>query len=311
MTHRLQCLHYKVFLLHVMLWGTLMTSTSSMAAYPGMPEKDKPAYTKDSGEYTPAPELKARSGVPKGAITQHRLEKSTVFPGTAHDYWVYVPAQYRKGKPVCLMVYLDGKSWLDGEVPMSILMDNLIDDGTIPVTIALFTNAGDTGPGYPIYGGTSNRAVEYDSVNGDLARFIGDELLPRLQESYDISPDPNCRGIMGTSSGGSAAFGVAWHRPDLFGKVISVVGSFVNIRGADSFPSMVRRSERKSIRVFLQDGANDLDTIFGNWPLANQQMAAALAYQNYDYRFEFGEGGHNNHHFASLAADAMRWLWRD
>lgn len=273
-------------------------------------EKDKASFAKDGGHYTPAPDLKARPNTPKGEVKKYHLEDSKRYPGVTHDYWIYVPAQYRAESPACLMVFLDGESYLGGEVPAPILMDNLIYAGQIPVMIGLFINPGPKGPGLPIYGGSDNRSIEYDSTNNNYANFIVDELLPHLRSRYNLSSDPNCYGILGASSGGSAAFGVAWHRPDVFRKVISEDGSFVNIRGADAFPSMIRRTERKPIRVFLQDGANDLNIIFGDWPLANQQMAAALAYREYDYRFEFGEGGHTGHHFASLAADAMRWLWR-
>jgi enterochelin esterase family protein len=74
---------------------------------------------------------------------------------------------------------------------------------------------------------------------------------------------------------------------------------------------MVRKAQHKPIRVFLQDGSNDLDNQFGNWPLANQQMAAALKYAGYDYRFEFGDGGHTGKHGGSLMPESLRWLWRD
>jgi enterochelin esterase family protein len=272
-------------------------------------EKDKLAYSRDGGNYIAATELQERPGVPKGKIKKYWLEDSAVYPGVAHDYWLYVPAQYSSESPNCLMVVLDGEAYLKLGIPT--LMDNLIHEKQIPVMIGLFINAGPNGPGYPLYGGSDNRSIEYDSVNGDYARFLIEDVLPEVTKLYNITPDAQCHGIMGGSSGGAAAFGVAWHRPEFFSKVISANGSFVNIRGADAYPSMIRRAERKPIRVFLQGGSNDLDTIFGHWPLANQQMAAALAYREYDYRFEFGEGGHTGDHFLSLAAEAMRWLWRN
>jgi enterochelin esterase family protein len=177
--------------------------------------------------------------------------------------------------------------------------------------IGLFVDPGDRGPGLPLWGGTDNRSVEYDSVTDAYARFLLEDLVPQLQNEYSLSSDPACRGIAGTSSGGIAAFTVAWQRPDAFSKVISFVGSFTDIRGGNQYPSLIRKTERKPLRVFLQSGAKDLDIVFGNWPIANQDMAAALAYRDYDYRFVFGEGGHSAKQGAAILPDAMRWLWRE
>ena len=158
-----------------------------LAVFPVMPETDLPAYLKDGGNYSPAKELTQRPDVPKGRIEAGRLERSSVFSGMPHDYSVYIPAQYRANSPACLIVVLDGSGFLQGPVPLPTLLDNLIADGDIPVMIGLFTNAGETGPGYPIYGGHTNRAVEYDSVSQDLSRFIVDELMPRLAKDYNLS----------------------------------------------------------------------------------------------------------------------------
>ncbi|MEP0062129.1 alpha/beta hydrolase, partial [Rhodopirellula bahusiensis] len=127
---------------------------------------------------------------------------------------------------------------------------------------------------------------------------------------YIITDTPELRAICGNSSGGICAFSVAWFRPDSFRKVMSHIGSFVNIRGGDHYPAMLRKTDPKPIRVFLQDGSGDLDNRHGNWPLANQQMAAALAFQKYDYKFVYGEGGHNGKHGGSIFPDSLRWLWR-
>ena len=132
-----------------------------------------------------------------------------------------------------------------------------------------------------------------------------------MEKHYRITRDPEGRAICGSSSGGICSFTVAWERPDQFRKVLSTIGSFTNIRGGHVYPSLIRKTERKPLRVFLQDGSNDLDNNFGNWPLANQQMAAALKFMGYDYRFEFGDGGHTSKHGGSLLPEALRWLWRD
>ena len=140
--------------------------------------------------------------------------------------------------------------------------------------------------------------------------FLLDEMLPEVGRKYNLTKDPEGRAICGVSSGGICAFTVAWERPDQFRKVMSHIGSFTNIRGGHVYPALIRKTERKPLRVFLQDGSNDLDNGAGNWPLANQQMAAALKFAGYDYRFEFGDGGHTHKHGGALLPDSLRWLWR-
>jgi enterochelin esterase family protein len=126
-----------------------------------------------------------------------------------------------------------------------------------------------------------------------------------------LRPDAAGRAICGISSGGICAFTAAWERPDLFSKVLSHVGSFTNIRHGDQYPGMIRKTPGKPIRVFLQDGSNDLDNANGSWPLGNQQMAASLKYQGYDYKFAYGDGAHNGKHGGVILPDSLRWLWRD
>jgi enterochelin esterase family protein len=89
------------------------------------------------------------------------------------------------------------------------------------------------------------------------------------------------------------------------------VGSFTDIRGGYIYPALIRKSEHKPIRVYLLDGSNDLDNRAGNWPLANQQMAAALKFAGYDYKFEFGQCFHGGKHAGAILPDILRWLWRD
>ena len=168
--------------------------------------------------------------------------------------------------------------YLGPDVQVNIVFDNLIYKGDIPVIIGVFINPGDTGPGCPLWGGTDNRSVEYDSVSDLYSRFLIEEIIPEIKKNYNITDDPAGRAIVGISSGGICAFNAAWHRPDAFGKVISHCGSFVNIRGGDKFPEMIRRSPKKPIRVFLQSGEKDANVIFGCWALKNKEMAAALEY---------------------------------
>jgi enterochelin esterase family protein len=193
-----------------------------------------------------------------------------------------------------------------------VVFDNLIARGEMPVTIGVFVNPGQAGeevPADPWRG--SNRSFEYDSMSDQYARFLIDELLPDVAKKYPFTANAEGHAICGESSGGICAFTAAWERPDFFRKVVSHIGSFTNIRGGYVYPTLIRQSAKRPMRVFLQDGSNDLDNPYGNWPLANQQMAAALKFRGYDYRFEFGDGGHTAKHGGALLPDTMRWLWRD
>jgi enterochelin esterase family protein len=261
--------------------------------------------------YTLGPDSQIKPGVPRSELIQRRWTSSQVYPGTQRDYWLYVPQQYSSRQPACLMIFQDGALYIDPAVNAPIVFDNLIAARAMPVTIGLFVNAGEPGPGDPVYGGGSNRSLEYDSLGDAYARFLLDELIPEVARDYAIAVDPAARALCGISSGGICAFTAAWERPDAFGKVVSHCGSFANIRGGHIYPQLIRRTAPKPIRVFLQSGARDLDTVYGSWPLASQDMAAALAYSGYDYRFVVGEGGHTLKHGAAILPETLRWLWRD
>jgi enterochelin esterase family protein len=252
--------------------------------------------------------------VPHGEVRKATFDASKVFPGTTRDYFVYVPKQYDPAKPACLMVFFDGGGMMSatGQYRIPVVFDNLIAKKEMPVTIAIGINPGVVPPTQPNAKPRANRSFEYDSLGDANARFLIDELLPEATKGLNITTNPSGRGLCGSSSGGIAAFTVAWERPEVFGKVVSSVGSFTNIRGGHVYPSMIRKTKPvKPIRVFLQDGSNDLDNLHGNWPLANQDMAAALKFSGYDYKFVLGDGGHNGKHGGSIFPDTMRWLWRD
>ena len=216
------------------------------------------------------------------------------------------------------MVFQDGHAYVseDGQMRAPIVLDNLIASGDMPATIALFVNPGHRGETeieHEGWGQRSNRSVEYDTPSADYASFLIDELLPHVEKTYAVTfaKDPDKRAICGMSSGGICAWTVAWERPHEFGKVLSHIGSFTNIRGGHIYPALIRKTARKPIRVFLQDGANDLNNAHGSWPLANQQMATALAFTGYDHRFVFGDGAHNGEHGGAILPESLRWLWRD
>lgn len=269
-------------------------------------------------DYPLGPESTQRAaGVPRGRVGPFQFNASTVFPETTRAGWVYVPAQYDGTKPAALMVFQDGHAYVreDRDLRVPIVFDNLIARGEMPVTVGVFINPGHRGDGAPAadgWGNRNNRSLEYDSLGDAYARFLIEELLPFVTNQFglNLTADPRQRAICGMSSGGICAWTVAWERPDQFGKVLSHIGSFVNIRGGHIYPALIRKTERKPIRVFLQDGSNDLNNLHGSWPLANQEMASALAFAGYDHRLVFGDGAHNGKHGGAILPDSLRWLWR-
>lgn len=267
-------------------------------------------------DYVLGPDSQRQEGAPQGTVTEHEW-RSEVFPGTVRRYWVYVPAQYHASEPACVMVFQDGHAYVSesGQFRAPIVMDNLIHRGEMPVTIGIFIDPGHLKDELPPEPGwqprPENRSLEYDTLSDQYARFLLEEILPEVGRAYALTDDPQRRGICGISSGGICAFTVAWERPDAFRKVLSHVGSFTNIRGGHVYPALIRKTDRKPLRVFLQDGSGDLDNEHGSWPLANLQMAASLKYAGYDYRFEYGAGAHNGVHGGAILPESLRWLWRD
>jgi enterochelin esterase-like enzyme len=252
--------------------------------------------------------------VPHGEVRQGSFVTSAIFPGTTRDYFVYVPKQYDGSKPACLMVFFDGAGFMraDGAFRVPVVFDNLIAKKEIPITIAVGINPGTIPPTLSGAKPRSNRSFEYDSLGDANARFLLEELLPEATKGLNITADPAGRAVCGNSSGGIAAFTIAWERPDSFRKVVSHIGSFTNIRGGHVYPALIRKTKpAKPLRVFLQDGRNDLDNLHGNWPLANQDMAAALKFAGYDHLYVLGEDGHSGKHGGAMFPETLRWLWRD
>lgn len=264
-------------------------------------------------DYKLGPDSMVQDGVPQGTVTSGEWVSKKVFPGTERDYWIYVPAQYKKEEPACVMVFQDGKSYVDPQRQFrtTTVFDNLIHEGSMPVTIGIFLNPGVIPPTRPGAKPRKNRSFEYDTLSDQYSRFVLEEILPFVGKQYNLTDDPEGRAIGGISSGGICAWTVAWERPGQFRKVLSHVGSFTNIRGGHVYPSLIRKTERKPIRVFLQEGENDLDNLHGNWPLANEQMAAALKFFRYDYKFVMGTEGHNGKHGGAILPESLRWLWRN
>lgn len=275
------------------------------------PAKDKANAVDES--YPVHPDTQAQPNAPKGALTKQPEWKSQVFPNTVRDWWVYVPSQYKPdAAPAAVMVFQDGSSYIKPPLNLPVVFDNLIRRGDMPVTVGVFINPG-TDPGKRSAKTATNRSFEYDTLSDQYVRFLIDEILPATEKQAHVRlrTDPASRAIGGRSSGGICAWTVAWERPDQFGKVWSAVGSFQNIRGGDRYPGIIRKAEKKPIRICFQDGDHDLDNQHGNWWLGNLQMEAALKFKGYDHKFIPGHGGHNSKHEAAVLPDALKWLWRD
>jgi len=255
----------------------------------------------------------AQGGIPKGELVRCSFDHSAIFPGTHRDYWIYIPAQYKPDRPACVYVNQDGIQWNAPAV-----FDTLISRGEMPVTIGVFVQ-----PGKVIAGDTSaaldryNRSYEYDGLGDGYVRFILDELLPDVekQQASDgravrLSRSGNDRAIGGSSSGAICAFTAAWERPDAFSRVFSAIGTYVGLRGGERYPTLIRKYEPRPIRIFLQDGSNDLNIYGGDWWMANQLMERALVFSGYEVRHVWGEGGHSGAQGTVLFPDVMRWLWK-
>lgn len=253
-------------------------------------------------------------GVPKGEVLKFTFQHSAIFPGTWREYWIYIPAQYRPDQPACVYVNQDGIQWKAPTV-----FDNLIYRKEMPVTIGIFINPGrvlaaDTAAGLDRY----NRSLEYDGLGDAYVRFLLEELLPEVEKQkasdgrpIHLSKKGNDRAIGGSSSGAICAFTAAWERPGEFSRVFSAIGTYVGLRGGDRYPSLIRKYEPKPLRVFLQDGSNDLNIYGGDWWKANETMERALVFAGYEVRHAWGEGGHSGAMGNSIFPDVMRWLWKD
>ena len=265
-------------------------------------------------DYELGPDSKPQEGVPKGEVLKFSFDSSKIFPGTVRDYWIYVPAQYHPDQPACLYVNQDGIQW-----QATTVFDNLIHKKEMPVTIGVFVmhgrvKAADSSAAQDRF----NRSYEYDGLGDGYARFLLEEILPDVakQKSADgrairISTNANDRAIGGSSSGAICAFTAAWERPDSFSRVFSAIGTYVGLRGGDRYPTHIRKYEPKPLRIFLQDGANDLNIYAGDWWMANQTMERALTFAGYDLNHVWGEGGHSGKQGSAIFPDVMRWLWKD
>jgi len=277
-------------------------------------------------------------GVPAGKLSEKIVHTSKIYDGMKSEYWIYVPVQYDPKTPAAVMVFQDGGWYIDreGNIPVLSAIDNLIAQKKIPVMICIFIDPGDIlgSPGTPTYTFVkgysdkwhrtlkdSMRSTLYDTVSDRYARFLRDEILAEVGAKYNLRKDAYSQAITGLSSGGICSFNAAWQMPDLFSRVISWIGSFDSIQwkedpavpdGGQDYPSKILHEPKRNIRVWLQDGSEDLEIDrYGSWPLANLRTANALKMKGYDFHFSFGKGTHNAAHGAVQFPEEMIWLWRD
>ncbi len=255
-----------------------------------------------------------RPGIPKGDVMKFTFDNSKIFPGTSREYWVYVPAQYRPDKPACVYVNQDAIQWKAPTV-----FDNLIYNKEMPVTIGIFVTPGRVPAANPQMAlDRFNRSFEYDGLGDAYSRFVLEEILPEVEKKkkrdgreIKLSKNGNDRAIGGSSSGAVCAFTAAWEQPKEFSRVFSAIGTYVGLRGADRYPTLIRKYEPKPLRVFLQDGSNDNNIYAGDWWKANETMERALTFAGYEVKHIWGEGSHNGKHGTAVFPEAMRWLWKD
>lgn len=264
--------------------------------------------------YPVDPASQEQPGIPKGEILKFTFDDSKIFPGTSREISIYIPVQYKGDKPACVYINQDGIQWKAPTV-----FDNLIASKEMPVTIGVFVTPGkvlahDKDAALDRF----NRSFEYDGLGDRYARFLLDEIFPFVerQKTSDgrtirLSRNGNDRAIGGSSSGAVCAFTAAWEHPEEFSRVFSAIGTYTGLRGADRYDILIRKHEPKPIRIFMQDGSNDLNIYAGDWWKANESMERALTFAGYDVTHVWGTGGHNGAHGTAVFPDAMRWLWRD
>jgi gluconolactonase len=272
-----------------------------------------------SQDYTLGPDSQPHDGVPKGTVTKFVLAPGKDYPGTPHNCALYVPAQYDASKPTPFMIFLDGSQALGDSMRVPVVLDNLIAKHDLPPMIAIFVDPGILPVVSDADQNRYNRIYEYDSLTPRFSDFLLNELIPEVAKTYNLSKNPDDRGLSGVSTGAVGAFAAAWNRPNQFHRVLSLIGTYVAFKGADTLPALVRRTEPKPIRIFMQDGSADhiapaepYGTSFaGSWPINNQVMYEALEFAGYDVKLVMGTDGHSTKQGGAILPDALRWLWKD
>lgn len=266
----------------------------------------------DIGGYNP--DSMPKPGVAQGKLSEKMVITSKLYDGMKADFWIYASAGVDPAKPAPLMVWQDGQGMISrtGGQRLLTVNDNLVAQKLIPPMVHVLIAPGMSTANRPL------RAIQYDTVTDKYARFLMEEVLPEVQKQYKLREDGYSRAIGGASSGAICAFNVAWFMPDKFARVHSTIGSYTSIQwrpdekleGGNVYPFKVRKEPKRNIRVWLSDGADDLENNHGSWPLQNIQMANSLKMREYDYHFRFGTAAHNGAQATIDLPESLAWLWR-
>jgi enterochelin esterase family protein len=261
------------------------------------------------------PDSYPKPGTPHGKLSEKHTLTSKIYDGMKYDYWTYASAGVDPNVPAALMVWQDGQNLESefGGIRLTTVTDNLVQQGLLPPIVHVMIAPG-TSPD-----GKAMRSIEYDTVSDHYARFLMEEVLPDVEKTYKLRQDAYSRAIAGESSGGICAFSAAWFMPDKFSRVHSAVGSFTsiqwrskeNIDGGNVYPFMVRKDPKRNIRMWMSDGADDLENNHGSWPMQAIQMANSLKFRDYDFHFRFGTAAHGGAQAALDLPESLMWLWRD
>ena len=261
------------------------------------------------------PDSYPKPGVPHGKLSEKHTMTSKIYDGMKYDYWVYASPGVDPNDPAPLMVWQDGQSLITelGGIRLITVTENLVQQGLLPPLVHVMIAPGTSADGKAM------RSIEYDTVSDRYPRFLMEEVLPEVEKTYKLRPDGYSRAIAGESSGGICAFNAAWLMPDKFARVHSAVGSFTSIQwrskenndGGNVYPFMVRKEPKRNIRIWMSDGADDLENEHGSWPMQNIAMANSLKLREYDFHFRFGTAAHGGAQAALDLPESLTWLWRD
>ena len=261
------------------------------------------------------PDSYPHPGVPKGKLSEKQTIVSKIYDGMKADYWYYASPGVDPNVPAPLMVWQDGQGLINGDLSklrLFTVTENLIAQKLLPPMVHVLIAPGLSPDGKAM------RSIEYDTVSDRYNRFLLEEVLPQVEKAYKLRQDGYSRGIAGESSGAICAFNSAWFNPDKFARVHSTIGSYTSIQwrpeekldGGNLFPFMVRKMPKRNIRIWMSDGADDLENNHGSWPLQNIQLANSLKMREYDFHFRFGLATHDSAQAGIDLPESLTWLWR-
>jgi enterochelin esterase-like enzyme len=261
------------------------------------------------------PDSYPHAGVPKGKLSDKQTIVSKIYDGMTADYWVYASPGVNPTVPAPLMVWQDGQGLIAGDLSrlrLFTVTENLIAQNLIPPMVHVLIAPGKSPDGKAM------RSIEYDTVSDRYDHFLMEEVLPQVEKVYKLRQDGYSRGIAGESSGAICALNAAWFMPDKFARVHSTIGSYTSIQwhpedkldGGNVYPFMVRKQPKRDIRIWMSDGADDLENDHGSWPLQNIQLANSLKMRGYDFHFRFGLATHDSAQAGIDLPESLAWLWR-